>query len=1662
MRKILSIVLFFFVGLFALTNFSPQEVSAAAPAPTAVLQQQADPVPTGGYWVVDPEVTFIGKNARRAGLMLDWTLQNYNWVCVNRIANRQCDDTNNPLAKFWSLIVISIVVPLLFFVILATSLVIIITRGRSLTIMRFIPRFVAVILLIVFSYAILQFLYQITDLIQGFFLKSNDQSVQPCPPNCISQADLLYVGWDYRTFVGLRLLGDYNSESAFISLLLTKLTALTYFVMVGILIMRKIILWFFIIVSPIFPLLLLYYPTRNTGKIWIGEFFRWLLYAPLFAIFLKGLVFMWRERIPLVFTPAGGANVIGDPSQIIFPTAVNILLGGPQQFVTPTNSVNLTETFALYVVALIMLWIVILLPWILLQIFLDYAANFAPGDSAVMKTLVNMATNNKPIGPNSGGGSQPPTPPGDTGAALNLPFAKRFSIPDSMKHAGEAKQIPIGMAETATSQVAFLPTAQINAQALSATNVSVPSLRDIAKYETALLSKDSSRQREVVSVRENLERIANPVSTSNVTDQRQFSNIRSQLSQQSQQGNIIASSILKAANTVSDSKATNSQIKNVMQQMANPALASGVINQKKMSSLHEMLTKESKQNNNKIATSLLSVNDKTSAKELEKIHDQLMQTKETTMSSAVLSTISGAVSQTKTQTQVKNVIQQVSNPASASSPVDREKLTKLKDSLTKASKDGNELASSILSVNSKTSTTDIEKLQQRILDAKAKGEPVASAVAEAAQKTVTLPMVNRIQSVTQEDYKAIRDMWKENYQKLEVPDGMAGTRDEWIKDDIGKIDSIMQKLKSSDQEVVQEGMDAVSDILPFLMVGGFSQSEIVGYLQAKQDAAKEVSAALAKDEEESVSVSTQKAQAEKSMSASMEDTSSSSSASSSSDDDGYVPPTFTATSTTNQNISNEIMAMVDLKIPKMRDIVRYETRALSTDKTQAAGVQKAHEVLEKIASPEKITDTAEKAKYEKLREKLETESKAGNVTARVLLHAAAGATKSPVSVAAPVQAKSILQQIANPTLATTDEDKKRFSDLHDKLTQAGKDGNELANAVLATQDATSAEDIEKLQSKLTEAKAKGESVATDVLSHMTTKVSVPKVNELQTVTPEEYSEVKKLWKENYQKLEVPQGMAGSREEWMKDDIKNISDIVAQLTSTDQETVQKGLDAVSNVLPFLLMGGFSQDEIIAYLKAKQEAAQEVLTSAVQEEASQVSVSAPAAQPTAQAAAASLEPETVPGTEQIQLPTPAQNITMQQPSALVQESGLSVPSLKDLASYETKLLSKDATQTQEITKITEILTNIANPAPLAAGEERTRYEDLRERLVSEGQKGDPSAQIILTAAELLSGEAQELSATLADIKDVLAQVANTSLVPAEGNHDFYTRLHDYLSKESEQQNALATALLAVTPETSAAEIEKLKAQLLEANQQNNPVASQVFSAIGETLLVKKLRKVLATIHNPEKAGSVADQQYFAKLHDSLTQASTSGDDLATLVLSVQETATGGELQALLTRLQEDKEKKNHIAEQVLASLGTGLVAGVNTTQPVSEADYAEVKKMWEETYRKFVLADGFPQGDTKRREWIQTDINTIDQTLTLLHSDEKAKRDEGLKQLTTILPFVLLGGFSFNEMLAYLQTKRDAAVTVLPEIQSEEESTVEVSGSQPAAQERTAAETPKEKK
>lgn len=759
---IFFLIVFFFSSFSAFAQVptpTPTTPPAAVPTATPIPAGVATPTPlpagttgatgikpipgcvSGGDWECDEEVTFIGKASSRAKDFLNWTMAHYRWA--------EWEDSN-PIGQFWASIR-NIMYLLLFLFVLATGFILVITRGKSITVMKFIPRFVFVLVFATLSFAIVQLLYQASDFVMGFFLQG--PGLRPETINrdlkVISGDNLFYIGWEYQDFIGYRATDPRYAESAFMSILLLKLTSITFYIMAALLLIRKVILWLFIAVSPVFPFLLLYYPIRNTGKIWIGEFFRWLLYGPLFAIFLYGLVALWQFQLPGAQPNAVGIPLNFDTSQAgkqqKYPTAINIVIGGPGQTISRENNVNLPDTFVLYVFALIMVWVVTFFPFVLLRIFLDHLNNMMANENWLTTQLGKTPFGRPPSPPVKPvmpvGPIIPPPPPSPAGAPT-----------------GMAKQMPAG----AALRPADL---QVNQQILKTANLSVPTLRDIARMETISMSSSASQNQ----IQQSLQKIANPAATTNSVERSQYMMVREKLTQESQSGNLFAKSILSAANTVSVA-----------------ALP---------------------------------------------------------------------------QQQVSEVIHKVANPTIVVTPAEKQQYTEIHNTVVEESKKGNTLAQSILS-----STASVSELEE----AKKKGDPLASAVLKAIESqsaaSAQLPSVNRVQAVSLDDYEAVKKMWKENYQKLEPPQGQE--RNAWIQKDQQKIGETINLLSSPDSQKQKQGMEMVGNILPFLLIGGFSKTEVIAYLKAKQEAGKdvlEVSKAKEEEEESKVAAGGEKKEAQNTM-----------------------------------------------------------------------------------------------------------------------------------------------------------------------------------------------------------------------------------------------------------------------------------------------------------------------------------------------------------------------------------------------------------------------------------------------------------------------------------------------------------------------------------------------------------------------------------------------------------------------------------------------------------------------------------------------------------------------------------------------------------------------------------------------------------------------------
>ena len=93
-------------------------------------------------------------------------------------------------------------------------------------------------------------------------------------------------------------------------------------------------------------------------------------------------------------------------------------------------------------------------------------------------------------------------------------------------------------------------------------------------------------------------------------------------------------------------------------------------------------------------------------------------------------------------------------------------------------------------------------------------------------------------------------MWKDQYDRGEVPiSDKIKSRSDWVEQDVVFITNTLNKLLSESPEVRQEGLDDLGYILPIFLINNLKGDQLMVYLKAKLEAAKEVQTLLEQKEE---------------------------------------------------------------------------------------------------------------------------------------------------------------------------------------------------------------------------------------------------------------------------------------------------------------------------------------------------------------------------------------------------------------------------------------------------------------------------------------------------------------------------------------------------------------------------------------------------------------------------------------------------------------------------------------------------------------------------------------------------------------------------------------------------------------------------------------------
>ncbi|MDP4011590.1 MAG: hypothetical protein Q8P72_05200 [Candidatus Roizmanbacteria bacterium] len=481
------------------------------------------------YWVEDPAITNQGKSDERARQFLYWVL------------NTNAVDESPVLRTIWNF---SSVIALVGVVLVATifGLGYIISR-RGGNVYNGIGNFFAggsggiaigptvikigtMLLYVAFSSAIVFILVQFSEILMRFFyenLGGKDLfSIYFVNPG---DSTLGATEQSYKGFVGCRDLNIRVQEGVHTEMFLLKMTNVSYYVMGVMLLLRKILLWFMLFVAPFLALLMPFVFIRNTGWIWIGVFFQWLFYGPLVALFLGAVSKIWKEGIPFSFDFSRAGDIAG----YVYPTGMNIVYGGPAQRIAGAvsrpigalNNGNYIDTFAEYILTLIMLWAVTFFPWWLLRIFRDYCCE---GIYAMKNILLAMYDNMRG-GPSKGPSpSHPPSLP-------SLKIDTQTPIDRDIKiNVGTLNQIKHSLTKDLTRTL----------------NLQATRITDVARVET------NKQMRQTVN--QNLAYISNPVQAKVPAQRQQFMNLRSELFNRAIKNDAVARTILASTSTTVSEK----------------------------------------------------------------------------------------------------------------------------------------------------------------------------------------------------------------------------------------------------------------------------------------------------------------------------------------------------------------------------------------------------------------------------------------------------------------------------------------------------------------------------------------------------------------------------------------------------------------------------------------------------------------------------------------------------------------------------------------------------------------------------------------------------------------------------------------------------------------------------------------------------------------------------------------------------------------------------------------------------------------------------------------------------------------------------------------------------------------------------------------------------
>ena len=805
------------------------------------------------FWVDDPEITALGKGGERSRQFLYWVL------------THPSDDDSPVILQIWSLSR-NIAYFLLLIIAIFMGIGIIVGQRNNfdlkVEVSPLIIKLLLLLLYVTFSATIILLLVQIADILMEFFIRTLGVkelfNIFFVPGGDVTGNVFKDSETAYQTFQGCSNLKSDALESVRTSRFLIRFTNMTYYFIGIMLLLRKIVLWFLLIVAPFLAILAPFIFIRNIGWIWIGVFFQWLFYGPLMSLFLGALAKIWNNsrHIPFIFDFSRIPGMRDDAAKMIYPTTTNILYGGPAQKLELYNTSSYVDTFAEYIIALIMLWTVIILPWWLLRIFRDYCCE---GIMATKNVLIAMYDSFKSGGfPPAGPAPTAPTPTSTSSTALKLP--KQTEIKTTMK-LETIQEIKHARTEEITKSI----------------NIQVSKLTDIARVETNKETREN--------VVRNMDYLSNPMRAQTPTERQKFMTMRTELYERANKGDKMAQQAVNVFSASRVSQVTEKErlLKTVPQAVAvikTTSIKVGLPQDKTARVVNSVFNTISA---NDEAVSTISSQSNISKQQVQSVLTSLTKVENSNLSAQNL--VTNISNQTRVEkVKVEQILRETANlfksedlktsiinNIARSFNVPAEKINVVVVSLGSQVDLSNPTPQTIDALSKKTnidqvkltaviaSTVSAYKFRQQMAEKIAQQEGIKSDVVKQVVAThlpVIAEPISHIEdsvvippTVSIEDYEEVKNMWTDQYEKGEVPiSATIANRKEWIETDVLAITNILNKILSADANLKSQGLDEIGYILPIFMVNNLKGEELAVYLKAKLEAAKQIKKDIEKEE----------------------------------------------------------------------------------------------------------------------------------------------------------------------------------------------------------------------------------------------------------------------------------------------------------------------------------------------------------------------------------------------------------------------------------------------------------------------------------------------------------------------------------------------------------------------------------------------------------------------------------------------------------------------------------------------------------------------------------------------------------------------------------------------------------------------------------------------